>query len=109
MAVHMAPPTDASASDESVPPSRAIVEAIAQREGVDATEIAPPEYEPLYAVVNPEALDALFEQDLASESSRSLAVGFEYEGYDVVVHGDGRVEVSESSDATESLPDRFTD
>ncbi|SDR41457.1 HalOD1 output domain-containing protein [Natronobacterium texcoconense] len=98
---------DRSTADGSGTPSQAIIDAVAAREGVDATEIAPPEYEPLYSVVNPEALDDLF-STAASEAQRDAVVAFEYEGYDVVVRGDGRVDVSESGDG-KSLEDRFTD
>lgn len=76
-------------------PIRDIIEKIADREGVDVTEIEPPTYDPLYAVVDPEALDELVRRS-SGDSEVTIRVGFEYEGYEVVVHGDGRVEVSES-------------
>ena len=74
--------------------SQAVVEAIAQREEVDVTEIEPPEYEPLYSVVDPEALDALFSSTTGGSSRPMGAVSFTYAGYDVTVHSDGEIELS---------------
>ncbi|EMA36648.1 hypothetical protein C446_11632 [Halobiforma nitratireducens JCM 10879] len=91
-----------------MPPSQAIVEAVAAREGVDATEIEPPEYEPLYSVVNPEALDSLFRTSHAL-NDRGALVALEYEGYDVVVHGDGHVDVREQDDEDASFVDRVVE
>ena len=93
----MSPPDDSPSAGGAAPPSQAIIEAVAEREGVEVTEIEPPAYEPLYAVVNPEALDRLFRT--ADGSSTTARVHLEYEGYEVTVYGDGRVEVSESSGA----------
>jgi hypothetical protein len=86
----MSSPHRTRSSDGEVPPSRAIVEAIATREGLDATEIEPPAYDPLYTVVNPEALDELFR----TGTGGNVRVVFEYEGYEVVVRA-GCVEISE--------------
>ena len=74
--------------------SQAVVEAIAKREGIDATELEPPEYEPLYAVVDPEALDALFSPTVDGRDRAPGSIGFEYGGYDVTVHSVGQVELS---------------
>lgn len=81
-------------------PSQAIIEAIAAREGVDVTDVEPPAYEPLYAVVNPEALDRLFEPTAGPTTAR---VVLEYEGYEITVFGDGRVDVSDRSVTDDSL------
>ncbi|RQG95702.1 HalOD1 output domain-containing protein [Natrarchaeobius oligotrophus] len=91
---------DASPSSDGTPPSQAIIEAIAAREGVDVTDVEPPEYDPLYAIVNPEALDALFRTPTGPPESGH--VRFEYEGYDVTVSSGGRVDVSERSEADDS-------
>ncbi|WP_254767946.1 HalOD1 output domain-containing protein [Salinilacihabitans rarus] len=85
---------DAPAAGERSP-SRAVVEAVAEREGVDVTDVEPPTYDPLYAVVNPEALDRL----LAGRADVTLE--FVYEGYEVVVRGDGRVDLSETGSGNE--------
>ena len=73
--------------------SQAIVEAIASEEGIDPTEVEPPTYEPLYSVVDPEALDSLFAPTLGVERGRG-AVSLTYAGYDVTVNSDGRVDLS---------------
>lgn len=97
----MFPSDDSPPSDGSVPPSQAIVEAVAEREGVEVTDIEPPAYEPLFAVVNPEALDRLFRTGGAAPETASVTL--EYVGYHVTVHGDGRVEVSDSPGTDDSV------
>lgn len=79
--------------DRRVPPSQTIVEAIAAAENVDPVDVEPPAYEPLYAVVDLEALDALFD----GRERTDLEVAFTYEGYYVVVQADGRVDVAARS------------
>ncbi len=78
---------------ESIPLSFKIINAIAEREGVEPTEIEPPEYEALYDVLNPEALDALFAPREDGTPRSSGRVTFSYCGYDVVVTSDGDVEI----------------
>ncbi|AEH37979.1 HalOD1 output domain-containing protein [Halopiger xanaduensis] len=95
----MSSPEDASTSSNAVPPSQAIVAAVADREGVDVTEIEPPEYEPLFTVVNPEALDELFDRPSAGPAR----VHLEYAGYAITVHGDGRVDVDDPPSSNESV------
>ncbi|WP_254523643.1 HalOD1 output domain-containing protein [Natrinema caseinilyticum] len=91
----MSPPDNLSSPSSAVPPSQAIVEAIAAHEGVDVTEIEPPAYDPLYTVVNPEALDELFAP--TADSASDVVVTLEYEGYTVVVRAGSEVEVREQS------------
>lgn len=98
----MSSPDDTSTFDGEVSPSRAIIEAVARQEGVDVTDIEPPEYEPLYTVVNPEALDELFHTPL--QPPENARVVFEYEGYEIVVHSGGTVEVTDSSDDSATRP-----
>jgi len=70
----------------TVSASEAVIDRIADVEGVDATELTP-----LYDVIDPDALDALVER---SDSSGSpLTVDFSYHGYDVTVTGSGVVDV----------------
>lgn len=90
-------------SSSETPPSQVIIETIAAREGVDVTDVEPPAYEPLYAVVNPEALDKLFEPTHRGDERVSGRVTLEYEGYLVVVHSDGTVDVSEQSPSNGSI------
>lgn len=73
-----------------------VIETIAEHEGVDPTEIEPPEYESLYEVCNPEALDALFAPREDGTPRSEGRVEFEFCGYDVVVTSDGSVEVHDA-------------
>lgn len=100
----MTSPTDTSTPDGEVQLTQAIIEAIARREGVDVTEIEPPAYEPLYTVVNPEALDKLF-RTTSDSGAVDARISFEYAGYDVTIYGDGRVDVGDRSSG-EIIPDR---
>lgn len=86
------------------PPSQAIIEAIADAEGVDLSEVGPPAYEPLYSVVDPEALDSLFRAS-GERGPTDLRVDFTYEGYEVTVRSGGRVDVAAlpTTDLPESL------
>lgn len=70
-----------------------IIEAIAEKEGVEPTEIEPPKYEALYDVLNPEALDSLFAPRHDGTARNAGTVEFEYCGYDIVVTSDGEVEI----------------
>ena len=90
----MSAPPDSS-SDAAVAPTQAIIEAVAAREGVDVTDVEPPAYDPLYTVVNPEALDRLFRTPPTGHGP-SARVVLEYEGYEVTVHSDGRVDLEPS-------------
>jgi hypothetical protein len=69
--------------------SEAVVEAIAEREGISPLEVTPP----LYSVVDLEAVEELFHQ-----SSTTGTVSFEYAGYTVYVSADGTVSVTERDD-----------
>lgn len=59
--------------------SLAVIEAVAAVSGTDPIELPP-----LYDVVNPDALDAMFEPHDRREGS-NLRVEFTYNGFDVVV------------------------
>ena len=95
----MSTPDDASVSDGDWSPSQAIIEAIADEEGIDVTDVEPPEYDPLYTVVNPEALDDLFAP--TGDRSSNVVVSLEYEGYDLVVRS-GSVAIRDGS-ATDAV------
>jgi len=64
--------------------SENVIDAVAAATGLD-----PLGMEPLYSVVDPDALDALFGQ--SGESAAALTLHFTMEGCEVVVHGDGEV------------------
>ena len=74
--------------------SMAIVEAVAEREGVDATELGAP----LYEAIDTEALETLFS---TSTAGADASVTFTYCGYSIRVDGTGEIQLStESADAT---------
>lgn len=79
--------TTACRPDSPESPSAAVVERVADREGVDPTELSTP----LYSVVDPDALDALFCGGDGDASSIRGAVRFDYLGYEVRVGADGDV------------------
>lgn len=69
-------------------PSMRVLERVAEAKGTDPAELTP-----LYSVVDPGALDALF--DAGGDARTGTAhVAFSYEGYSVVVRSDGRVDIS---------------
>lgn len=68
-------------------PSLRVVDALAAATGTDPLDL-----EPLYHVVDPEALDRLFRTD----SSVSACVRFEYDDHAVTVRSDGTVTVDGS-------------
>jgi hypothetical protein len=66
----------------------AVVEAVANESGHEPEALAA-----LYGVVNPDALEALFENASEGADSRRRVV-FTYEGYEVAVSDDDRIEVT---------------
>lgn len=65
-------------------PSLRVIDALA-----DATDTDPLELDPLYNVVDPEALD----QFVRADASDAVSVQFVYDGHDVEVRGDGSITV----------------
>lgn len=72
-----------------------VVAAVADAEGVDPVELEPPEYEALYDVVNPEALDSLFAPREDGTPRGSGQIEFVFCGYRVAVTSDGEVDILE--------------
>ena len=71
-------------SNES--PSWSVIEAVAE-----ATETEPEHLRPLYDVVDPDALDAMFDADAdPDDESATVSVSFQFEGCSVTVRGDGK-------------------
>ena len=68
------------------PVSEMVVSTVAQVKGVDPLEL-----DPLYDVIDPDALDSIF---AAGDGESSMELSFEMAGCDVVVHGDGEVVVT---------------
>jgi hypothetical protein len=71
----------------ATPISTTIVEAVAARRDVQPTHLS----DPLYRVIDPDALDSLFNGD----SKMDGVVKFSYCGYDVTVTADGDVTLGE--------------
>lgn len=69
--------------------SETIVELIADLEGVDPVELTPP----LYSVINPDALESLFDTSASDESPPSGHVCFHYCGYEIRVESDGELAI----------------
>lgn len=88
-------PQDASDTYQATPSqslTEAVIEAVASASGLDALEVAN-EFGPLYEVIDPSALDSLFQS--SDGSSRSVgSVTFEYADYRVTVDQTGRVELA---------------
>lgn len=84
-----------SDGDSSRSISFEVIAAVADREGVDPTEIEPPEYEALYDVLDPESLDSLFAPRHNGAERATGHVEFRYCGYDVTVTDGGDVSLEE--------------
>ncbi|RQG97963.1 HalOD1 output domain-containing protein [Natrarchaeobius chitinivorans] len=72
------------------PVSLAVIEAVAERDGVDPVSLPP-----LYESIPPDALDSLFD-DRSTDSERALAVEFAYHGYTVTITDDEGVRIVEA-------------
>jgi len=71
-------------------PSRSVIESVAE-----ANETEPDRLRPLYDVIDPDALDAMFDPDADRDrSAANASVSFRFEGCAVTVHADGRTVVS---------------
>jgi hypothetical protein len=96
---------DISAAESA---SEAVVAAVATVSDVEpASEsdrsretIAELALDPLYSVVDPDALDAMFRPGRTDGSGAVSRVSFPYHGHDVTVHGEGRVDVRSSASST---------
>jgi hypothetical protein len=73
---------------EETPPSTAVVEVVSRALNVEPTAV-----EPLYDVVDPDALDRLVDTDAADRSRSATRTEFAYEGLRVTVESVGRVAV----------------
>ncbi|MFP8957766.1 HalOD1 output domain-containing protein [Natrialbaceae archaeon A-CW3] len=76
--------------DPATGPVEAIVDLVSRVDGQ-----SPIELRPIYEVVDPDALDTLFSHRHGSaERSPGQTFEFVYEGYQITVIGDGRIELS---------------
>lgn len=69
----------------NTPMSTAVVEEVAEREGVHPAELE----NPLYDVIDPDALDTVFQA-----APQDMSVEFMYLRYRIAVHGDGHIDVA---------------
>ena len=74
--------------DTRSPPSQKVIAEVARQ-----TDVAPTDLPPLHEVINPDALDTLF-QSTPNAGRMEGTISFEYSGYEVTVHGDGYVDVT---------------
>ena len=75
--------------------SEVVVRTVAQAKGVDPLEL-----EPLYGVVDPDALDSIFS---SKDTSSDTKLGFTMAGCEVVVRGDGEVSVTPPASTESSI------
>lgn len=68
--------------------SEKVIDAVAEAEGIDPIEVTPP----LYEVVDPEALDQIFDPT-AGSGPLNGNVSFSYSGHDITVGENGEVMV----------------
>lgn len=78
--------------DSNPSPTIAVIEAIAEHEGVDPLDFE----QPLNEVIDPDALDSIVGGSQTGRGPPGVAVRFSYNGYRVHVTSDGSVEVSPS-------------
>ncbi|QLG61253.1 HalOD1 output domain-containing protein [Halorarum salinum] len=83
---------------DTEPPSATVIENVAVHKGTDALLLDPP----LYDVLDPDALDALFRD--VDGARRTGEVSFEYCGCHVTVGSDGRVLVEDADDDERGSP-----
>lgn len=80
-------------TSDNVRPSDRVVAAVAEREGVNPTDL----HQPLDSVVDPEALNDIFADRLDGKRRPGGRVVFEYYGYTVTVEDEGEVTVEPAS------------
>lgn len=71
--------------------SEKVVSAVAEETGSDPLAL-----EPLYSVVEPDALDTFFEMSGLGPRRSPFRIEFTYSGCEIMITGDGSVSVSES-------------
>lgn len=94
-------------ADESL--SHGVVAAVSEAAGVEAVPLGGPgtgvELEPLYSVVDPDALDAVFAGTDGTGDAPRGEVTFTYNGCEVTVQSEGRIVVTPASPVAELLSD----
>lgn len=84
--------------DGETPPSRAVIEAVAEAEGVDPIALPP-----LHESIDPDGLNRLF-QCSDHESRAPQVLCFTFDGWNVFVRGDGTILVADSTQQIGPIP-----
>lgn len=79
--------------------SHRVVEAVARERDVDPLDLPP-----LYDVIDPDALDQLFDDTLSTGRTGPGRVVFTLDGCEVSVHSDGTIDVSVPDDRATAPP-----
>ena len=82
-------------TDSDRSPAVAVADALAEADGVDAMDLPP-----LYDVIDPDALDALFAERGQSADAETV-VSFRFGRWNVFVGSDGRIRICDPSQPTE--------
>ncbi|RQG91782.1 HalOD1 output domain-containing protein [Natrarchaeobius chitinivorans] len=82
---------------ESAPVSQRVTHAVAEEVDTDPFDL-----DPLFNVIDPESLNALFEPTNTGSHRTTGSVAFEYAGCEVTVSADGTVDVTARGARTES-------
>jgi hypothetical protein len=77
--------------DDGRSTSEVVVYAVAEISSRDAAKLRP-----LAEVIDPDALDAIFDQT-GSEEARNAHISFEYNGYEITIFSHGRLTISEAA------------
>jgi hypothetical protein len=81
--------------------SIAVIEAVAEFEGTNPTDVRPP----LYDIVDPDALDALFGPTRRDALRADGHVVFDYRDHEITVHSDGRIEIEGGERSADAADD----
>lgn len=71
-----------------------VVERVAEKEGVDATDLT----QPLDQVVNPDAINALFSTRGDGTARSCGTIQFTYLGYEIVIDSEHNISIEEQGD-----------
>lgn len=79
-------------------PVTVIIEALTRATGVDQADLPP-----LYEVVDPDAINALFERHGGAENANAL-LSFRIETWNVFIRGDGRIRICDATETVDPEP-----
>jgi hypothetical protein len=96
--------TNATIALHDEPASEAVVEAVADEEGISPIDVRPP----LYAAIDPDALDELASRMSRRSDDSPGRIVFAYAGYEVTVRGDGEISLADGPSEAESPEDHLS-